>query len=504
LDNFDDRYLGAKTSDPALDNDGNALAIGALYFNTTDGVMKVYTASGWIAASSASVATLATFEFVATAGQTVFTGNDANGSSLSYVAPAIIVTLNGVRLRPGDDYTATNGTSITLVSAAALNDELVVDAFGSFLVANTYTIAQSDANFQPKSNALTSYASSGVGMRNRIINGAMVISQRNGTTAVNNDTSGSQYSLDRWGIYGTQSSKFSAGQYSTAPTGFNNSIGISSNSAYTLNGTDTFWIQQQIEGYNVADLGFGTANAKTVTLSFWVRSSLTGTFGGSLRNADNTRCYPYSYTISSANTWEQKIVTIAGDTSGTWLTTNGSGIKVLFSLGSNYLGTAGSWTGSYVEGATGQTSLVGTNGANLYITGVQLEVGSTATSFDYRPYTTEMLLCQRYYVKSFTYSTVPANGIYSYYSGTFWEGSDNGKNEYVYLPVSMRASPTFTVYGDSGRWQVFNGGAWVTSTQSIVGGITDRGFTVFIVGNISNSSLHPWYCKGDWVASAEL
>jgi hypothetical protein len=154
LDNFDDRYLGAKASDPALDNDGNALLLGALYFNTTDGVMKVYTASGWIAASSASVATLATFEFVATAGQTVFTGNDANGSSLSYVAPAIIVTLNGVRLRPGDDYTATNGTSITLISAAALNDELVVDAFGSFLVANTYTIAQADALLAGKQPSL--------------------------------------------------------------------------------------------------------------------------------------------------------------------------------------------------------------------------------------------------------------------------------------------------------------------------------------------------------------
>jgi hypothetical protein len=145
LDNFDDRYLGAKTSDPSVDNDGNALVLGALYFNSTDGVMKVYTASGWIAASSASVATLATFEFVATAGQTVFSGNDANSNSLSYVAPALIVTLNGVRLRPGDDYTATNGTSITLISAAALNDELVVDAFGSFLVANTYTIAEVDA-----------------------------------------------------------------------------------------------------------------------------------------------------------------------------------------------------------------------------------------------------------------------------------------------------------------------------------------------------------------------
>ena len=145
LDNFDDRYLGAKASDPALDNDGETLIVGALYFNTTDGVMSIYTASGWIAASSASVATLATFEFVATGGQTVFTGSDANGQTLSYTAPAIMVTLNGVRLRPDDDYTATDGVNITLVSAATAGDELVVDAFGNFLVADTYSKAQTDA-----------------------------------------------------------------------------------------------------------------------------------------------------------------------------------------------------------------------------------------------------------------------------------------------------------------------------------------------------------------------
>lgn len=145
LDNFDDRYLGAKTADPSLDNDGNALIEGALYFNTTDNVMKIFTASGWIAASSASVATLATFEFVATSGQTVFTGNDANGVSLSFTDPALMVTLNGVRLRPGDDYTTATGTTITLVSAATAGDELVVDAFGNFLVADTYSKAQTDA-----------------------------------------------------------------------------------------------------------------------------------------------------------------------------------------------------------------------------------------------------------------------------------------------------------------------------------------------------------------------
>ncbi len=141
LDNFDDRYLGAKASDPALDNDGNALIVGALYFNTTDGVMKIYTASGWIAASSASVATLTVYEFVATGGQTTFAGADANGNTLSYIAPALIVTLNGVRLRPGDDYTATDGVNIVLASGATVGDELVVDVFGNFLVSTAVSKA---------------------------------------------------------------------------------------------------------------------------------------------------------------------------------------------------------------------------------------------------------------------------------------------------------------------------------------------------------------------------
>jgi flagellar capping protein FliD len=161
--------------------------------------MKVYTASGWIAASSASVATLATFEFVATAGQTVFTGNDANGSSLSYVAPAIIVTLNGVRLRPGDDYTATNGTSITLVSAAALNDELVVDAFGSFLVANTYTIAQADSLLAAKISNTGSQS----------ISGNLTVTNSSGSTIVANRTSNPGSIELQFG--GTQTAQLSAG-----------------------------------------------------------------------------------------------------------------------------------------------------------------------------------------------------------------------------------------------------------------------------------------------------
>lgn len=145
LDNFDDRYLGQKASDPSVDNDGNALITGALYYNTTDSAMRVYTGTGWINASSAQVATMKTYVYVATPAQTTFTGNDANGSSLTYVAPYLIVSLNGLELRPVVDYTATSGLSVVLTSAAAAGDELQIQAFSSFNVAN---IQSSNVTYQ--------------------------------------------------------------------------------------------------------------------------------------------------------------------------------------------------------------------------------------------------------------------------------------------------------------------------------------------------------------------
>jgi hypothetical protein len=169
--------------------------------------------------------------------------------------------------------------------------------------------------------------------------------------------------------------------------------------------------EQQIEGYNVADLNFGSANAKTVTLSFWVRSSLTGTFAGSISNGAEDRTFPFTYTISSANTWTQASITIAGDTTGTWLTTNGSGLRLKLNLGTGttYSGTANAWTSSpYITSVTGTVNLINTVNATWYITGVQLEVGSTATSFDYRHYGTELALCQRYFEKTFPTSTAVA------------------------------------------------------------------------------------------------
>ena len=272
-------------------------------------------------------------------------------------------------------------------------------------------------------------------MKNRLINGAMIIDQRNAGASVTPATD-SIFTVDRWISRLSQASKYSFQQNAgsvTPPVGFTNYLGITSTSAYSITSTDFFEIQQRIEGYNISDLGWGTANAKTVTLSFQVYSSLTGTFGGSVFNGAGTRSYPFSYSIPVANTWTSISITIAGDTSGTWLTTNGIGMFVNFGLGigSTYSGTAGAWSGTLYLSATGATSVVGTNGATFYITGVQLEVGTSATGFEYRQYGQELALCQRYYQK-FAGGQVYGNGaVVAVVCNSF--------------PVTMRASATGTV-----------------------------------------------------------
>ena len=296
-------------------------------------------------------------------------------------------------------------------------------------------------------------------MKNRIINGAMVIDQRNAGASVTIPATGGQYTLDRWAAGASQASKYSVQQSTTAPAGFINSLKVTSASAYSVGSGDLFYILQNIEGLNVADLAWGTANAKTVTLSFQVYSSLTGTFGGAIQNSAVNRSYPFSYTISSANTWTTISVTIAGDTSGTWLTTNGIGISVLFGLGvgTTYSGTAGSWSGSALYSATGATSVVGTNGATFYITGVQLEVGSQATNFEWRPYGMELALCQRYF------QLVQAgNGRWTVTNATGC----------IIIPIylgSMRTGPTAALQGASVKIENYAGtDASVSSITSIV------------------------------------
>jgi hypothetical protein len=284
--------------------------------------------------------------------------------------------------------------------------------------------------------SLQGAAASPFGLKNRIINGAMVIDQRNAGASVT--PTNLQYTIDRWAANLSQASKFTIQQNAgsvTPPAGFNNYLGITSSSAYSVLAGDYFGIYQVIEGFNTSDLDFGKSTAKTITLSFWVRSSLTGTFGGSLMNSGQTRSYPFSYTISVANTWEQKSITIAGDTTGTWVgATNGIGITVQFNLGTGttYSGTAGAWAGTTYVAPTGATSVVGTNGATFYITGVQLEVGSTATPFERRLYGQELVNCERY-------CQFNRGSIIKMYTTT--QGSS-----YVALATAMRTSPTGTLY----------------------------------------------------------
>ena len=328
-------------------------------------------------------------------------------SAGDYFYATLIDTSNNLEIvkvtaRATDTLTIVRAQDGTTARAYSTNDRFELRPTAALFneKANADDVTASLATKQDASPVLTSYVDGGTQFRNRIINGDMRIDQRNAGASVT--PTNSQYLVDRWQASLTQASKYTAQQNAgsvTPPVGFKNYLGFTSSSAYSVLAGDIFGFGQIIEGFNAADFGWGTANAQSVTLSFWVRSSLTGSFGGAVKNDGDTRNYPFTFTIIAANTWEQKTVTIAGDTSGTWGATNGAGINIRFSLGcgSTYSGTAGAWTGTNVWQPTGSTSVVATNGATFYITGVQLEKGSTATSFDYRPYGTELALCQRYY-----------------------------------------------------------------------------------------------------------
>jgi len=319
-----------------------------------------------------------------------------------------------------------SGTGTLTIAAPSTNTNQTLT-----LPDQTGTLIAGTSGVAGEANGGTGTTTGYYGFKNRIINGGMVINQRGSTTV---DVNG--YAVDRFVYGGSLTSKAAASQdTSVYPAGFNNSYKILSSSAYTVPSGEYYFIYQAIEGYNMADLGWGASGAQTATLSFWVRSSLTGTFGGVFRNNAGDRNYPFTYTISSANTWEQKSVTVAGDTTGTWLKTNGNGLSVVFGLGvgSTLSGTAGAWSSNNYLSATGATSVVGTNGATFYITGVQLEKGSTATSFDYRPYGTELVLCQRY---------LPAFIGNSNWFGFGIGASTTAANVTVNFPVTTRVAPT--------------------------------------------------------------
>ena len=234
--------------------------------------------------------------------------------------------------------------------------------------------------------------------RNLIINGAMQVWQRGtGSTAVGSTNT---YHADRWLAREDSDGSLTTEQSTDAPANFKYSNKVTVTSADTsIGAAQKCYFSQRVEGTVFDSLGFGTSAAKTTTLSFYVKSSLTGTFSGSLTNDNNNRSYPYEYTISSANTWERKSVTFPGDTTGTWDTGSSDWLELYWDLGigSNFEGSAGAWVAAQDFGTSGSTKLIGTNGATWLISGVQWEQGRTATPFEHRSFGEELQLCKRYY-----------------------------------------------------------------------------------------------------------
>ena len=338
--------------------------------------------------------------------------------------------------------------------------------------------------------------------RNRIINGAMVISQRY-ATASTSLTTGLAYYIDRFTmIKGTAGATATVAQSSTAPTGFANSMLITVGTGASPGAADINYVAQLLEGNNVFDLSFGTASASSVTFSFWVRSSLTGTFSGCLNNGVTSasgRSYPFNYTISSANTWEQKTITIAGDTSGTWATNTSAGMQVVWDLGSGsgYAGTANAWATSFYPKATSSSNLIATSGATFYLTGVQLEKGSTASPFEYRLYGTELALCQRYFEKSYDLSATP--GTVTTNGQSYWVAPASLGRLSISFQTKKRTVPTIILYspatGASGNVRDVTVGADVATSA----GNTGEQATLSIYSSTASREY-----SQHWTASAEL
>jgi hypothetical protein len=430
-----------------------------------------------------------------------------NGSTLVIGNTSSNVTINSTAISVGtiqlntSSYAGTANNASFLGGTAAASYQL-----NSTLNAN---IANYLPSYTGVVNSSVTIAGTSInpfqGMKNRIINGDMRIDQRN-AGALKSVSGNDIYTVDRWKGWASGGGVFSVQQSSTAPNNFNNSVVLTVTTAdSSVAAGDNYRFAQPIEGYNIADLGFGTSAAKTVTLSFWVRSNLTGTYGGSLYSVSGTRSYVYQYTINSANTWEYKTITIPGDTSGTWGSTNSFGITVYFDLGSGstYQNATGSWVGSEKFSTSGNANWIGTLSNNLYITGVQLEAGTVATAFERRLYSTELILCQRYFQKSYDIETAVGTATRTGYVNWNWGNMMSNATVYLTWPVRMRSSPTVTNYNPDltstvgGRY--WNGSAEVAFTGSLSGWSAYQSGAIFAMDATSRSNM-----LFHWTAEIEL
>jgi hypothetical protein len=357
-----------------------------------------------------------------------------------------------------------------LADTAVTNGKLAADGFdASKFTTGTLPIARvadgavttaklADGSVTP---AKLPNAGAELGMRNRIINGDMRIDQRNAGASVT-PSADSTFTLDRWIVRNAGGTgRFSIVRSSTSAANFPNSALLTVTTTAVPSSNEFYSLEQIIEGYNISDFGWGTANAKDITISFQVRSSLTGTYCVVVRNSTAERSFVSEFTINSANTFETKTITVPGETSGTWNTTNNAGLLLDFCLGvaSSREGTAGSWQTTNIVGTSNQVDWINTSGATFYITGVQLEVGSVATPFERRPYGTELSLCQRYFVKI-------AGGASDQIIGNAYYNTSTNVGSVIKFPTTMRSAPTVTVVTGTNYFTTANGDTFNSLSQA--------------------------------------
>jgi hypothetical protein len=448
-------------------------------------------ASATAAAGSASTASTAATNASNSATAAANSASSVNLSSIAITGGSINGTTVGATTASTGAFSSLTSSTTTTLNGTTIpaTKTLVTTTDTQTLTNKTLTGAVVDRITDSQGGVLAPISSV---MRNRLINGAMVIDQRNAGASYS--AVDSTYCLDRWKLASfdgsAQTGKYTVQQNAgsiTPPTGFTNYLGITSSAATTGSSTAIYYVAQLIEGFNISDLGWGTASAKSVTLSFQIYSSLTGTFGGSITNSAQNYAYPFTFSIPVANTWTTISVTIAGPTTGTWInSTNGIGIRVIFNLGtgSTYTGTAGSWSANTYLNATGAVNVVGTNGATFYITGVQLEVGSSATGFEYRQYGTELALCQRYYEFGGFGNAVQFSGDVT---------SVNNYFATIYLSVPKRASPT-----------IVNTSVTASGFPATASTASDQSASAFRNVRASNGTTNGAFFGDSWTASAEL
>ena len=276
--------------------------------------------------------------------------------------------------------------------------------------------------------------------RNMVINGAMNVAQRSTSTA--SVTSSGYHACDRWNLFGTSFGTYTVSQSSTSPNGFANSLKLDCTTADASPAAgDHFGVQMKFEGQDLQQLQKGTSSAKSVTVSFFVRSNKTGTYTLELDDRDNTRSFSKTYTISSANTWEHKTVTFAGDTTGALDDDNANSFNLSWWLMAGSTFTSGTFTTGW-EART-NANRVSSSNVNLsdstsnewYMTGVQMEIGDVDTAFEHRSFADDLQKCKRYFQ---TYNEPPARGTTS--------GGSTDRMAFM-LPVTMRAAPSVTMSG---------------------------------------------------------